>query len=138
MTDTAPTLFDPGERVKALARDVRHDRTAPARTADPVTSKLAAATIKTGSTRAQVLLAFAARPNGLTTDQLCEDLGDRRQSRWRTCTAELRDDYDPPLLVRTEEQRTTRLGQPAFVHRITDEGMACAGRLEDEGFAEGG
>lgn len=123
------SLFD-GDTT-ALANDVAHARAGKARHDDPLTSKQAAhnAAVHSGTQRAVVLAAFARADDGLTGDQLCEHLGDRLGSSWRSRMAELRDDYTPALLERTGETRETRSGDQGDVHRITDAGRAVLANL---------
>lgn len=141
MSDPMPSLFDQPTADAALAADVAQPVPGPARRTDPDTSKRAARNVmpRTGASRTQVLLAFDQNPGGFTDDALCEFLGDRRASRWRTARHELATLYDEPLLHHVAgEERPTRGGQAARVWRITDHGSQIAGRLEMEAFAESG
>lgn len=139
--DPMPSLFDEEQATASLAADVAQPVPGTARRSDPDTSKRAARNVmpRTGASRAQVLLAFDQYGDGFTDDALCEFLGDRRASRWRTARHELATLYDEPLLVHVAgEERDTRGGQAARVWRITERGSQIAHRLEMEAFAESG
>lgn len=123
------SLFDAPDD---LARDVAHSRAGAARDTDPTTSKRAARNVepRTGSQRAYVLATFAAAgAEGLTLDQLAEQLGDVRASSWRTRANELATDYDPPLVEDTGRERTTRSGEAARVLAITSKGRMVNARV---------
>lgn len=139
--DPMPSLFDQATNEAAIAGDVVQPVPGAARRTDPETSKRAARNVmpRTGASRAQVLLAFDQYGDGFTDDALCEYLGDRRASRWRTARHELATLYDEPMLTHTAgEERPTRGGDSARVWRITPHGSRIAHRLEMEAFAESG
>lgn len=122
--DLNAALFPEPEATAMLARDVAHAVPVHARADDPTTSRKAAVNVmpRAGTQKVKVLAHLATHPTGMTGDDLCAILGDKNGSSWRSRLASLREDYDPPLVVRTTTERTTRSGEVAYVHHITDAG----------------
>lgn len=134
------TLFD-AAAPEAIAADVVQPTPGAARAGDPETSRRAARNVMpgTGTSRAQVLLAFDQAGDGMTDDEMYALLGDHRSSRWRTARHELATLYDPPLLEhKAGDERPTRSGGTGRVWRVTVKGAGVAHHLEMEGFGASG
>lgn len=122
MTDT-PSLFDPG------VADVVAETGGRARSADPLTSKDAAKSVKAGTQRARILLALTEAPNGLNGWEAAERCG---IFRVHGATTRLEELEALGMVRRDGTTRATDSGKQALVFFITDAGRAAAADLTRE------